>query len=312
MARPCMKAVRIGVLAWWVLAACSTNHAGDNNGSGSDAGADSGSDMGSGAMPVPVTIGGTVTGLVGTGLILRDNGGDELSVTHDGTFTFASPVLVGGAYDVTVLTQPSGPAQVCSVAGGSGTATSNVSDLQVTCVTSTFAIGGTIVGLLGTSLVLQDNGGDVLAITANGAFAFPTPIASGQAFAVTITVQPAGPAQTCSVIGGTGTVVGADITSVVVNCTTDSFAIGGTVVGLAGQATLENNGVDSTTITANGTFAFPTLVPSGASYAVTVAQNPSVPDQVCTVSHGSGTVGGANVTDVTVRCVTQTFPIRVR
>ncbi len=299
-----MKSVRIAVLASCVVAACSANNF---NGPGSDAGTDAGAGSGSGSAPV--VIGGTVTGLVGTGLILLDNGGDARSVTHDGAFTFASTVAAGGAYAVTVLTQPSGPAQVCSVANGSGTATSNITDVQVMCATSSFAIGGTVVGLSGTGLVLADNGSDNLAITGNGSFAFPIAIASGATFAVTIASQPTGPAQTCSVVGGTGAVVGADVTSVVVNCSTDAFAIGGTVTGLAGTATLQNNGGDSVAITANGTFAFPTLVASGATYDVTVAENPSVPDQICMVTDGSGTVGDANVTSVNVQCVTQSFSI---
>ena len=298
-----MKSVRIAALASCVLAACGTNNF---DGPGSDAGIDAGPGSGSGSSSAPITIGGTVTGLVGTGLILGDNGGDALSVTHDGAFTFASPAQ---AYAVTVLTQPSGPAQVCSVANGSGTATTNVTDVQVTCATSSFAIGGTVVGLSGTGLVLEDNGGDNLAIMGNGSFAFPIAIASGATFAVTIASQPSGPTQTCSVVGGTGAVVGAEVTSVVVNCSTDAFAIGGTVSGLAGSATLQNNGGDSVAITANGTFAFPTLVASGGTYDVTVASNPNAPDQVCTVSDGSGTVGNANVTSVNVACVTQSFAI---
>src|SRR5215831_20631647 len=36
------------------------------------------------------TIGGTVTGLSGTGLVLQDNGGDNLAVSASGPFTFAT------------------------------------------------------------------------------------------------------------------------------------------------------------------------------------------------------------------------------
>ncbi|HEV7135091.1 MAG TPA: beta-propeller fold lactonase family protein, partial [Steroidobacteraceae bacterium] len=81
-----------------------------------------------------VKIGGTVTGLTGTGLVLLDNAGDNLSVTQNGTFTFATAVATGAAYAVTVGTQPSSPTQNCTVTNGSGTAGSaDVGNVMVNC-----------------------------------------------------------------------------------------------------------------------------------------------------------------------------------
>jgi len=77
-----------------------------------------------------------VTGLSGTGLVLQDNGGANLPVSADGPFTFTTDVTSGGAYKVTVLTQPSSPAQTCAVTGGSGTASANVTSVQVACTAS--------------------------------------------------------------------------------------------------------------------------------------------------------------------------------
>jgi hypothetical protein len=82
------------------------------------------------------TIGGTVTGLTGAGLVLADNGGDNLPVTANGTFTFATPVSNGGAYVVTVVTQPTNPAETCIVTSGNGNATSNVTTIAVACAPS--------------------------------------------------------------------------------------------------------------------------------------------------------------------------------
>jgi len=53
------------------------------------------------------TVGGNATGLSGTGLVLSNNGGDNLSISGNGLFTFATPVADGGAYAVAVFTQPS-------------------------------------------------------------------------------------------------------------------------------------------------------------------------------------------------------------
>ncbi len=54
------------------------------------------------------TIGGTIAGLIGSGLVLQNNGGNNLTVAASATsFTFSAPVASGGSYSVTVLTQPS-------------------------------------------------------------------------------------------------------------------------------------------------------------------------------------------------------------
>src|SRR5881396_1328885 len=80
------------------------------------------------------TVGGTVSGLTGTGLVLRNNGND-LPVNASGPFTFTTPILSGAAYAVTVLTQPTSPAQTCSVTNGSGTVgAANVTNVGVVCV----------------------------------------------------------------------------------------------------------------------------------------------------------------------------------
>jgi hypothetical protein len=80
------------------------------------------------------TIGGTVQGLSGAGLTLQDNGVDNLLVTANGGFTFLTPIATGGAYRVTVLTQPTGPVQNCNVNNSSGTASGNVTNVQIVCV----------------------------------------------------------------------------------------------------------------------------------------------------------------------------------
>ena len=90
----------------------------------------------SGGTPPPTTytIGGTISDLSGSGLVLQNNGGDNLQVSStQTTFVFATSVASGAAYAVTILTQPSSPAQTCTVTNGSGTATANVTSVQVAC-----------------------------------------------------------------------------------------------------------------------------------------------------------------------------------
>lgn len=250
------------------------------------------------------TVGGTVTGLAGSGLVLQNNGGDNLAIGANGPFTFATPVASGSPYAVTVLTQPTNPWQTCVVTNGGGTmGGAAVTNVAVNCTTNTYTIGGNVSGLSGTGLVLQNNGGNNLAIAGNGAFTFTTPVASGATYNVTVLTQPSGPTQTCNVTAGGGTVAGANITNVQVTCTTNSYTIGGTVTGLAGTGlVLQNNGGNNLTIGANGPFTFGTALLSGSTYAVTVLTQPG--GQICGVTNGAGTVGGANVTNVAVNCVT--------
>lgn len=85
-------------------------------------------------LNVTYTIGGSVTGLAGDGLILRNNGADDLYVTEDGSFTFPTPLNDGDDYAVTVWVNPSDPAQSCTVQNGDGTVDGNhVNDVLVTC-----------------------------------------------------------------------------------------------------------------------------------------------------------------------------------
>jgi hypothetical protein len=247
---------------------------------------------------VTFSVGGNVSGLTGT-VVLRNNGGDNLSVSANGAFTFATRVASGGAYAVTVLTQPAG--QTCTVASGSGTANANVTNVAVTCTTNpTFSIGGSVSGLSGT-VVLRNNGGDNLSVSANGAFTFATRVASGGAYAVTVLTQPAG--QTCTVTNGAGT-ASVDVTTVTVTCAVivvTTYTIGGNVTGLtSGTVVLQNNGGDNLSVSATGAFAFPTKLANGVAYTVTVLTQPA--GQSCAVTNGAGTVAAANVANVSVSC----------
>jgi hypothetical protein len=119
---------------------------------------------------------------------------------------------------------------------------------------------------------------------------------------VTVATQPAG--QTCTVANGSGVVGDANVTSVVVTCSTSgslSYSIGGAVSGLVGTVVLRN-GTENLSVSANGGFAFANRLLTGQSYSVSVQTQPS--GQNCTVSNGSGIVGTSDVTNVAVNCTT--------
>jgi len=162
---------------------------------------------------------GTVSELIGSGLVLRNNGGDNLSVPANGPFVFATGLAGGAAYAVTVLTQPTNPSQTCAVSSGSGTVGPGTSPAVVlNCTRNSFTVGGTVSGLIGSGLSLQNKAASTAPVAGNGAFAFPAPLVSGAKYEVKATAQPAGPNQTCTPQSATGTVAAGNITSVSVPC----------------------------------------------------------------------------------------------
>jgi serine/threonine protein kinase, bacterial len=75
----------------------------------------------------------TVSNLTGTGLVLQNNGGDNLSIPADGTYQFSKALHWGDLYYVTVSVQPA--PQSCTVTNERGTvATSDINNITVTCL----------------------------------------------------------------------------------------------------------------------------------------------------------------------------------
>ncbi|MGA9523816.1 MAG: hypothetical protein WBV82_20310, partial [Myxococcaceae bacterium] len=165
-------------------------------------------------------VGGVVSGLVGTGLTLKLNDGDPTSATS-APFTFPNRLTSGTAYTVSVVAQPVTPYQECTLTNSSGTVgTSDITDVQVTCPPprpGTFTLGGMVANLEGSGLRLNVNGAEELSVAPDTtSFTFPTPLSDGAPYTITVSQQPAG--ATCTVIGGTGRVPSASVTTVLVEC----------------------------------------------------------------------------------------------
>jgi lactonase family protein with 7-bladed beta-propeller len=90
---------------------------------------------GGGGMPSQTyKLGGHTAGLVGSGLALSMNGGTPVSVSSNGAFTLASNVASGMTYNVTIATQPTNPAQTCTVTNGSGSVdNANIFSVLIFC-----------------------------------------------------------------------------------------------------------------------------------------------------------------------------------
>ncbi len=237
----------------------------------------------------PITLGGTVSGL-GTGgqVILKNNGGDALTVSANGKFTFATLFAANSfvykmgvprtaAQDLTVIYTPVGGTfsatgcMVVPVIAGTGAATVSVKRASTTeCayqvdVTTALVFGDTInwtppVGYMATSGLASSialNLWDVseTARVDNSQAVTPRMVS---AYAVTVGTQPM--AQICTVANAIGTDLTADVSNIAVTCSAAAGIVGGTVTGLGigSQVTLKNNGGDALTVSANGKFYFAT------------------------------------------------------
>jgi hypothetical protein len=150
-------------------------------------------------VAVPNVVGKTqvaaTTAITGAGLTLG-------TVTMQSSATVASGNVISES-----------PAAGTSVAGGSAV------NLVVSsgAATSSPTLGGIVIGLTSGVTAHVLNGSDNVPVSANGSFTFPTALASGASYSVSVGMQPTG--QTCAVQNASGTAGSANITNVVVYCT---------------------------------------------------------------------------------------------
>ncbi|MDP9009370.1 MAG: lactonase family protein [Pseudomonadota bacterium] len=137
------------------------------------------------------TVGGTVTGVQETGLVLQINGGDDLSFSANGVFVFGNRLANNAAYAVTIKTQPSNPSQACTVRNGSGTINkASITNVIVSCTqtgrfayvanrqsntVSAYAIdagSGALVPINGSPFAVNGTAPTALTVDPNGQFLY--------------------------------------------------------------------------------------------------------------------------------------------
>jgi hypothetical protein len=278
---------RVLIASAWALTACSSgSHNSGNNSLTS--------------TTTTYTLGGTVSGLNASGLILGINGTTVQVNSGATSFAFPTGLATGTLYTVIVHSSP--PGLTCSVANGTGTmSTADIANVVVTCSPQSYTLGGTVTGLISGGLVLA-NGTDRFTVPLNATtFTMPTSVASTSSYAVTIATQATG--LSCAVQNGTGSMGTANITSVVVACSDQSYTLGGTITGLNGSGLVLANGSDTLQVSVNATtFTLPTRVAYTTPYVVTVLTQPV--GLTCSVVAGpsSGSMPAANITNVAVTC----------
>jgi hypothetical protein len=218
-----------------------------------------------------------------------DNCTDTSSTNPKSCASSWAGLMVGNGHGVTI--PANGDVVVYSAALSSGAGDFQI-NVRAKAFNNAYKVGGSVSGLTGT-VILKNNGTDALTLSANNTFNFATSIITGGTYNVTVDTQPSG--QICAVTNGLGAMGTSDVTNVGVTCATPS-TIGGTVSGLSGSVTLQNNGGNNLIVSANGSFTF---TQSAVPYNVTVLKHPA--GQTCTVTNGSGVATSA-VTNVTVQC----------
>jgi hypothetical protein len=192
----------------------------------------------------------------------------------------------------------------CGGGGGGGGGSQSSGEATAEHSVPVHKIGGSISGLTSAGLVLA-NGAETVALPGgSSSFSFAGPVAEGHAYSVTVASQPAG--QVCTINNGAGTVGSTDVSNMTLSCESATFSLGGSISSLSTAGLTISDGIDALPLSAGQkTFTFPSLLPYGAAYTVSVTQQPV--GQNCAVSNGSGSVSG-NTASVAVTCVAALLP----
>ena len=168
---------------------------------------------------------------------------------------------------------------------------------------ATYLIGGSVQGLLpGETLTLLNNGGNPLQVTKAGNFQFPTALAAGAAYSVTIAAQPN--AATCTVSQGSGSASATSATTVTVACTQSQVknialfldSTTGNLINYSYNATTAQLSplAGPETVTAAG--AGPMAIDASATHAYVLLPNATTPLLAAYSIGGGGVVQGVGQT----------------
>jgi hypothetical protein len=238
--------------------------------------------------PASVTVAnGTTANLIATGTYSDSTTAD---ITTSVTWTSAAPatasvgsntgVVTGNAAGTTTVTAALNG--ITSPTAGITVTTATLVSIAITPASATIAQGSTVAFTAITS-------GITLTSSNTGVATFNGGVATGLTLGT-------------SVIGTTGTGIPQNHPILTVDA-----SIGGTMTYFSTfpyTLVLQNNLGDNLTLTDGdvGPFTFATPVPNGSTYRVTFFKKPLGTAVRCTLGNGSGTVAGANITNVVVNC----------
>ncbi len=168
------------------------------------------------------TVGGTIAGLTNQGLVLQNNGGDDLNVgAGASSFAFPNSISYGTEYKVSIKSQPDH--MTCSVVNPIGSAGHTTTiNVVISCAQNTYTLSGVVKNLRNDGLVIvngSSSGQIGIAKPATGTdttFAIAG-IPVGDSYGLSVLTQPAN--QVCTITNGTGVMGDANRDNVVITCT---------------------------------------------------------------------------------------------
>ncbi len=171
-------------------------------------------------------LGMSLSGVTRTGLIVTNKAGPALPVPPGSTFIFPELVPVDSDYDIAIVARPLNT-DSCVVVGGKGnTGAVSPGTISIQCVVTTFALGGTVQGLTGGDLVVNNGKHSVKILSGATTFTMTAPttanpkfgeIPEGIPYGLTILQQPA--TGTCTIANPAGTMPAAAVNNIVISCT---------------------------------------------------------------------------------------------
>ena len=274
------------------------------------------------------TIGGTVAGHTGD-VSLKLTYGEETETlkieTGTDKFTFAAKLEDKQSFTIDI-TAPDG--QSCSSSMTQGTIVSaNITNVTVTCsddAPTTYTVSGSVTDAddysqLTITLSHADAGPPPANIVnmettpnADGAFSFDIPANK----VYLLSVASANTDEVCNPDVTTfSDPITADVTDADIVCSiaaANTYTVGGTISGLADGESITltltaTGGVEETKVITGDAFVFNARLSNGDTYTVTITQPAG---RTCEIApEGTQTMADADVTDVTVTCVANTYSI---
>jgi hypothetical protein len=163
-----------------------------------------------------------------------------------------------------------------------------------------YVVGGSLANYQGNGLMIAETVSGQVFYATSGGTTFSFSVKDGSNYNIIVGTQPSSPNEVCSVTNGSGTIAGATINNVALNCSINNYTVGGGVFGLNSFGlVLQNNATDNLNVNGTG-FEFATPLADGSNYDVTVLTQPTAQD--CSVKNGNGTLAGSNITAVDVIC----------
>lgn len=254
------------------------------------------------------TIGGNISGLTGTGLVLKLDGRDSLAITaSDTSYVFPNAQPDWTTHTVSIETQPAG--QICSVTNDSNWISgTNIGNADIICGPGPYTIGGYAAGVAAAGLSLKLNNTEILDVPASGSFVFSSLFATDMDYSVKIVSHPS--KQQCNIVNSAGSNISSSISNIIVDCRSTDYSVAVNVAGYSSSSPLmlQLNGAEIMQVSSNTTsfsqlnpVAFASRLKDADTYSVSIAGQPA--GQVCSLTNPSGTINASNVTDVGAFCV---------